>query len=1247
MKGNKIVATIVVLIMLFSTMMVLNKLDINFVEKASATMGVDDFQGSPSGADILNMTEPNLIYGTTRTLTFNGTLITESCQIYYPTYHSEWDAGSSKYEVWTNWTQYSGVSLGATATEPTASVDLDYAGLWIVAASISPEFWKVNMSNMSIYEESAWENVTGWFWVNSSSWTVSLSKSTVYYDKNESLTITVKDAAGDPITDAAFVDIWNIADGAYSLRYHKVLDSTANGVWTITGENMYKDIWHNKGAGIYTVSAYADVSPGHTEATLIYGESGDSDYNGIRGYNTTFGNTTIWLGRFSTTGTYTQIRGWDGNPVLIIPINGSAGTTYKWDTCGPFNPPEYWADYENFTVKAGVPTITVTNSTQFWNSSATEEVKLTVYDYDSNNLTFSTSDVKLYNKSNNPSRSGSTPISSGHYNVTIDSNMIKITPNGTTGNRWGWNSTTTWAAKGKIYIVIAKDSAGNASEEWNGTAEMTLTTPAAEFKWIDDDGTDFTDDNTDGVIPYIPDIAKVPLDIKFQLVGSDYTYWGDTSAGETELQAKENITISGDSIFTGTLDKMPNVEFLSSTTWKVPIIPTMGSNGGEITITARAWNKTITAKLSIGGTNYWQNGSVVTVTPNEFKIDAENKTLNIDVEWANGGSNRGATVYLFYIDDGTAGGNDGEPIGSTTTNWIDKIVADENGVYSMGFNRTQQTANQTEVGLTDIKAPRNLTLYVTTGSGGSGYGYARISMLPMNDLEVEIYPTTFMAGYEYDYFYINTTFVGNNNTPSTETVDLNNFYVQIYDSEGNDVTDTLLNAGGYTSTDLDGDYTLELSSVYITEPGIYTVYAFNNTHDSTDHNATFEVKQVEVTCDMSPFIWSYDDNISATFTVTYEGNPINGTLRIDNISLTTDYNKTYTNTSFDGSDDANTGNDSIEIDEGDLINGVVTINDITADYLPPNRAMENITFWFLPESPYDAAFARAIGRVPVEVPTVTPDPEYIPLGRTTKVYCTATGRGETLSDVFIRLHGQGFDQNGTTDVDGRVAFSVTPASTGNISIDVGETGRTLADTVVYVVAWIIDVDVVAEVDEGEQFTVTVTKEGTTDVVVGATVTIKGVGTDTTDSNGQVTFTAPDVTSDRTYTIKVTATGYAPDPDTNTITVINIPRLTIVLPDEVQATTTFEVAVADDTGGAIVGAIITFNEKTYTTGVNGIAKLTAPKTKGDYPIKATFGTYVEATGTVTVTAAPGIPGFELLTLIAALGVAFILFRRRRR
>jgi len=335
----------------------------------------------------------------------------------------------------------------------------------------------------------------------------------------------------------------------------------------------------------------------------------------------------------------------------------------------------------------------------------------------------------------------------------------------------------------------------------------------------------------------------------------------------------------------------------------------------------------------------------------------------------------------------------------------------------------------------------------------------------------------------------------------------------------------------------------------------------------------------------------------------------------------------------------------LEIDDTFITNGVYTGDDVTADALTEGRAYLNLTLWFKPT--IDGHWARAKDRILVEVPSVTPDPEYIPLGRTTKVYCTATGRGETLPEVFIGLVGQGFNGSSTTDVDGRVAFSITPATTGNISINVGQWNRTLEDTVIQVVAWVIDASTDADVNEGEQFTVTVIKEGTTDAVVGATITIVGIGTDTTDANGQATFTAPEVTSDRTYTIKVTKEGYAPDPDGLSITVINIPKLILVIPDKVQATTTFEVAVADDTGGAIVGAIITFNEKTYTTGVNGIAKLTAPKTKGDYSIKATFGNYEPATDTVTVTAAPGIPGFELLSLIAALGVAFILFRRRRR
>ena len=92
--------------------------------------------------------------------------------------------------------------------------------------------------------------------------------------------------------------------------------------------------------------------------------------------------------------------------------------------------------------------------------------------------------------------------------------------------------------------------------------------------------------------------------------------------------------------------------------------------------------------------------------------------------------------------------------------------------------------------------------------------------------------------------------------------------------------------------------------------------------------------------------------------------------------------------------------------------------------------------------------------------------------------------------------------------------------------------------------------------------------------------------------------------------------------------------------------TFEVVVAKDTGDPVIGATVTFNDKTYTTGAGGVATLTAPTTAGEYTITASFGTFTDATGTVTVKAG-GTPGFEVLTLLVAIGVAFILLRRRRR
>jgi len=1242
MKGNKIVAIMVVLAFVLSTMVVLNTFDIRIVKKAGATMGVDDWQNTSGGYDILNITTEDLYYNNKVDLKFNGSLIngsTGDCRLYKPTYHTEYDTGSGLYEVWVNWTRTGGV-IGTVDDEPMlADINLTVAGLWLVCADNPPSLYEVDMDSMQINDisQGAWEDIVGWFWVNASEWTVDLSKDEVFYDKNESLTITVY-KGGNKVTSTGWIDIWNVSGSNPTLVYHKELTAAMEGEWEISGTLMHT-LTHDKGAGTYRATAYEDIEPDHDEAEDIYGLEGGSTKDGEMGYNSTFGDVVDWAGRFIDSGTLTVIRNWLG---VQVDTTAWSNTTYRWDSCGPFDPPEYWADYENFTVKAGEPSFNVDNESVFWNDTWTTRVEINATDYDGNGLNFpGATDVLLYNKSNRPTKATATPINNTDYiNITITAKgdywTITITPNGDGGgNRWGWNSTWNhiWAPKGKLYIVIHNGTGvGNSTDEWNGTVEIDLTSATASFKWIDDGSAPISD----GELLEIPNINNVPYDFKFQILSADYAQWGDGSDGETVTEAAENITIHGDTLFTGKLDKFPSFDagWYSGGTWTVPLTPLMAQNGGEIRISAKAWNKTINGELTIGGSKYWNNGSVITVTPNEFKIDEENRTLSITVKDGTGYGIRGADVYLYYIDDTVDGG---DPI---QAHEVSHITSDVNGEYSMVFNLSQQTDNQTDAGFADIMAPRNLTLYVDSSAG---YGYAKILMTPINDLEVELSRTTFLAGYSYDEWYLNCTFVGNS-TDTPHEDDKDEFFIKIFNDTGTDVTDTLLSGGTIDSTDLtnDADYAYELNDVYITRPGTYTVYCKNSTHDSEGFNASFVVEQVTVSCNLSEFIWQNDDNISALFSVTYLGAPINGSLVIDNMSNAGDYNTTWTNCSFDGSVDTG-GNSSIEIDETDMTNGQVKIHDITAEYLHPDEAAQNITFWFMPESPHDGAYARAIGVVPVKIADVTPTPGSVPYSEPAELEIRLTGRGIPLDDLLVNLSIPGIagEMSTRTDANGIAFFAFTPPTTGEIEIEVEN--RT-TEVEVPVTSWKLYVDSDPEVDEGDDFVVTV-RNGTVSGpgLAGASVKFNRI-TKTTDADGEATFTAPAVTSDREFTILATKDGYAED--TEIIVVINKPKLVIVAPAKAGTGEEFKVTIADDAGNPIIGATVSINNKPVTSGGEGLAKLTGPSDEGTYEITATKAGFADA-DPVTIKIEGRIPGFELLTLIAAIGVAFILLRRRRK
>jgi hypothetical protein len=129
-----------------------------------------------------------------------------------------------------------------------------------------------------------------------------------------------------------------------------------------------------------------------------------------------------------------------------------------------------------------------------------------------------------------------------------------------------------------------------------------------------------------------------------------------------------------------------------------------------------------------------------------------------------------------------------------------------------------------------------------------------------------------------------------------------------------------------------------------------------------------------------------------------------------------------------------------------------------------------------------------------------------------------------------------------------------------------------------------------------------------------------------------------------YPITATAEGYTSV--SGTIMVLNVPKLIVAISGDVKAGQTFTLTVADDAGNAVIGATVTFEGKTYTTGAGGTVTMTAPTTEGSYPVSATFPGFGSVSSTVTVLKGGGIPGFELLTLVAAIGVAFLLLRRRR-
>jgi len=128
-----------------------------------------------------------------------------------------------------------------------------------------------------------------------------------------------------------------------------------------------------------------------------------------------------------------------------------------------------------------------------------------------------------------------------------------------------------------------------------------------------------------------------------------------------------------------------------------------------------------------------------------------------------------------------------------------------------------------------------------------------------------------------------------------------------------------------------------------------------------------------------------------------------------------------------------------------------------------------------------------------------------------------------------------------------------------------------------------------------------------------------------------------------FTVTAEKTGYTSAE--KSVTVIKKYEITIVGPSEPpKAGSKFTITIIAK-GAPLAGATIEFNGKTYTSDGDGKVTLTAPSKPGKYTIRATYENFDTGTLEIEIKEGGGIPGFELVTLIAAIGVAFILLRKR--
>jgi hypothetical protein len=300
------------------------------------------------------------------------------------------------------------------------------------------------------------------------------------------------------------------------------------------------------------------------------------------------------------------------------------------------------------------------------------------------------------------------------------------------------------------------------------------------------------------------------------------------------------------------------------------------------------------------------------------------------------------------------------------------------------------------------------------------------------------------------------------------------------------------------------------------------------------------------------------------------------------------------------------------------------------------------------------------GNFMINWPMMEVVPDTIFIGRSNTITITAMDyAGEPVEGINLTLWtggtSFGVPDPVETDADGQVVFSIQPEASGKANVTIVRGIKYVNGMLTWDINDSIITDTYITITSIQEMKISVSKspifedETLMVTITSGTATLSGVDVEfaettvQTGADGKAEFTVPDPgVESAVYTITAEKVGYVTVE--KSITVIKIWEITIIAPKSIGLGEEFTLTILAK-GAPLAGASVEFNGKTYTSGADGKLTIKAPDKAGDYTVSATYESYQTATYTITIKEG-GVPGFELLTLIAALGVAFILLRRRR-